>query len=124
MSLDLTNADVPYLTGRLFAVLEEIQKDSAGGSLNKTIKDSYFASACATPGTVFPRLIILAQNHLAKLSEGTSIYYGNLIGDITDKMPACFPKTLSLEEQGEFIIGYYHQNKALYTKKENNSEEK
>lgn len=28
-----------------------------------------------------------------------------------------FPPVLSLEDQGRFMLGYYHQNNALYQKK-------
>ena len=34
-----------------------------------------------------------------------------------DEQP--IPKHLSLDEQGIFVLGYYHQRQALYTKKEN-----
>jgi CRISPR-associated protein Csd1 len=44
----------PYVLGRLFAVLEKLQQDTAGGRLNSTIRDKYFSSACASPGSVFP----------------------------------------------------------------------
>ena len=30
---------------------------------------------------------------------------------------AAFPPVLSLEDQGRFMLGYYHQNKALYPQK-------
>ncbi|MFA5659378.1 MAG: type I-C CRISPR-associated protein Cas8c/Csd1 [Oscillospiraceae bacterium] len=29
-----------------------------------------------------------------------------------------FPKNLSLEDQGVFVLGYYHQKNALYKKRE------
>jgi CRISPR-associated protein Csd1 len=124
MSLDVTNNNPAYLCGRLFAVLEKIQQDSSGGNLNRTIKDSYFASACSKPSTVFPKLIQLAQNHLRKLNDGVEVYYQkkfkDLIGEIMNGLDGEFPQTLDLYSQGKFIIGYYQQNKALYTKTENN----
>ncbi|MGN0575379.1 MAG: type I-C CRISPR-associated protein Cas8c/Csd1 [Ruminococcus sp.] len=52
MALDLENNNGAYLCGRLFAVYEKIQKEASGGELNRTIKDSYFASACARPATI------------------------------------------------------------------------
>lgn len=115
MALDLNNNNPAYLCGRLFAVLEVIQQRAANGKLNRTIKDSFFASACSKPSTVFPRLIMLAQNHLAKLEKTT--FFNNLIGEITDPLRGEFPHTMSLDEQGQFIIGYYQQNKALYERK-------
>lgn len=116
MALDLSNNNPAYLCGRLFAALELIQQRAANGKLNRTIKDSFFASACSKPSTVFPRLIILAQNHLAKLKNTT--YFDMLIGEIVSQLNSEFPQTLSLDDQGQFIIGYYQQNKVLYEKKD------
>ncbi len=123
MALNEKNENQAYLLGRLFAVLEKAQKDSAGGNLNKTIKDSYFSSACATPALIFPRLLSLAQAHIKKLEDGAQKYYQITIGDLLNRIADEFPDTLSVKEQGKFQIGYYQQNKFLYTKKENKSEE-
>ena len=120
MSLNLDNTNQAYLCGRLFAVLEKIQQDASGGNLNRTIKDSYFSSACSKPATVFPKLIQLSQNHLKKGEY--VLFYQKLCGDIIDQLEDAFPSTLSLDEQGKFIIGYYQQNKALYAKKEKQQE--
>jgi CRISPR-associated protein Csd1 len=128
MSLDLENKNSAYLCGRLFAVCERIQKDALGEDLNQTIKDSYFASACSTPTVVFPNLLKLSQNHLAvirkqPINEGFKRRnYQKLISEIVDKLDGEFPSTLSLEDQGRFIIGYYHQNKDFFTKKSSNDE--
>ena len=121
MSLNKDNSNPAYLCGRLFAVLEKVQQDASGGTLNKTIKDSYFASACATPSLVFPRLMKLANVHLAKLPVNGAVFYQKQMGEIIDGMDE-FPKNLSLTEQGNFIVGYYQQNKNLYTKKEVSTE--
>lgn len=120
MSLNLDNTNQAYLCGRLFAVLEKIQQDASGGNLNRTIKDSYFSSACSKPATVFPKLIQLSQNHLKKVEY--VLFYQKLCGDIIDQLEDAFPSTLSLDEQGKFIIGYYQQNKAFYAKKEKQQE--
>lgn len=110
----------PYVLGRLFSVLEALQ-ESANPNINATIKDRYFNSASATPATVFPVLINLAQNHLAKLSERTKIYYNQQISELLARLDGeTLPKRLTLEEQGAFQIGYYHQTQKRYTKKEEN----
>lgn len=119
MSLSTENKDPAYLCGRLFAVYEKIQKD-ASGDLNRTIKDSYFASVCARPSAIMPKLSQLAQNHLRKLGTGSNVYYNNLIGEIIDGLDGMFPQTLDLDSQGRFIVGYYQQNKALYTSSKTN----
>lgn len=115
MSLNKDNKNPAYLCGRLFAVLEKIQQDASNGKLNRTIKDSFFSSACSRPSAVMPRLVMLSQNHQKKLDN--PVYLSKLIGEITDKFEGGYPSTLSIEEQGKFIIGYYHQNTDLYTKK-------
>ncbi len=116
MALDRENANQAYLCGRLFAVLERIQQNASGGGLNRTIKDSYFASACAKPAAVFPKLLKLAQYHLGKDEYATR--NNALIGEITDKLRGEFPQTLSLNEQGKFIIGYYQQYQDFFKKSE------
>lgn len=120
MALDLENKNPAYLCGRLFAVLEEIQQKASGGKLNRTIKDTYFSSACANPSLIFPKLIQLAQNHLRNLSDESD--YQGKIGEIIDGLSDAFPQTLDLEAQGRFIIGYYHQNRAFYNHEKKESE--
>lgn len=121
VSLNFENKNPAYLCGRLFAALEKIQQDAAGGKLNKTIKDTYFSSAAATPATVFPVLLKLSGAHQAKLEAGRQVYCNRLIGSILDGLED-FPRTLSLEQQGSFIIGYYQQNQYFYTAKADKEE--
>lgn len=116
MALDTENNSQAYVCGRIFALLEYAQRKASNGKLNRTIKDAYFTSACAKPSTVFPRLLQLAQHHLEKAENGG--YINMLISEAIDKIDGKFPSTLSLDEQGEFIIGYYQQNKSIYTKAE------
>lgn len=108
-----------YVLGRLFAVLETIQKDANSG-INTTIRDRYYNSACATPASVFPTLIKLKNSHIKKLereSGGTKIYYEKMLTELMGKIEK-FPRRLSLEEQGKFMLGYYHQVQKKYEKKE------
>jgi CRISPR-associated protein Csd1 len=114
--LDTTNTDAAYCCGRAFAMLEKTQADSADGELNTTIKDRYFSSASTTPALVFPRLFRLNQHHLAKLEHGSRIYRERQLGEVLSKVSA-FPRLLSLEEQGKFVLGYFHQRQDLYTSK-------
>lgn len=108
---------LPYRLGRLFAVLEALQQKANPG-INATIKDRYFNSACATPAVVFPALIRLAQNHLNKLDGGVKVYYDKLITGLFNTMDESYPARLSLQDQGIFQIGYYHQKQRFFTKKE------
>lgn len=146
--LDPESNDSAYCCGRAFALLEIIQSDSvkkkSGGvaeddanhedpnkqkdkdgkrGLNRSIKDSYFTSASVTPGIVFPRLFRLSQHHLAKLDTGHRIRREKQLGEVLNKL-AVFPRLLSLEDQGKFVLGYFHQTKDIYTSKKDNEDQK
>ena len=109
MSLDENRKDTAYLCGRLFNILEFIQRKAQGKDINTTIKDSYFSTACSTPAIVFPQLLMLAQNHLKKIGGDEAYKLHKRIGLIINDIDN-FPTTLSAIEQGRFFIGYYHQD--------------
>lgn len=109
--------NVPYLLGRLFSVLEAVQR-AANPGINTTIKDRYFNAACATPGLSFPTLLRLSQKHLRKLNDGLATHYDKQITELMAQLPESgFPARLSLPDQGKFTIGYYHQTQKRYVKK-------
>lgn len=114
MSLYEDNPSTAYQLGRLFSLLEKVQKDALG-DLNASIRDRYFGSASATPAAVFPLLLRLSRHHIAKANYGEII--DRKIQDVMNRFNA-FPAHLSLDEQGQFILGYYHQNQANYVKSE------
>ena len=109
VSLDKNNTDVGYRLGRLFAVLEKIQQ--AAINPTATIRDRFYPSASATPAAVFGNLMRLAGHHLSKLDsdkKGLRIWFEKQLEEIMSGIPK-FPAHLSLEDQGMFAIGYYHQ---------------
>ncbi len=122
VSLNPESNYTPYVLGRLFAVLEGAQQ-AANPGINATIKDRFFNSACATPAAVFPILLKLSNSHLKKMETGKTVYWTRQIGELTDKLGTDFPARLSLQEQGAFILGYYHQTQKRYEKKTNTNEE-
>ena len=113
MSLDPERKDPGYCLGRLFALLEKAQKDATNPSA--TIRDRYFGAASATPATVFPQLLRLGQHHISKAEYGG--YTDKLIAEVMERIDV-LPKHLSLEDQGVFTLGYYHQRNALFRKSE------
>jgi CRISPR-associated protein Csd1 len=115
MSLNESFTHPAYVLGRLFAVLEKAQREAIGQNINATIKDRYFTSACATPASVFPTLLRLAHHWTAKAEYGSAIdrQIQSLL-DMLDARP--LPSRLTLEEQGVFVLGYYHQRAAFYPK--------
>ena len=121
MSLDKERKDPAYRLGRLFAALEKTQLDALGGKLNATIRDRFYSSASATPGSVFPRLLRTYQHHLAKMEGGFKVNREKLVQEIMDPLTG-FPTHLNLAEQGLFAIGYYHQTRNFYQRKETDSQ--
>ncbi len=122
VSLNEQSNNRAYVLGRLFAVLEKAQQDASDGQLKSTIKDKYFTSACATPASVFPILLRLSQHHISKAEYGKSsdIKISGIL-DMLDIENNPIPAHLALEEQGVFVLGYYHQKNELY--KKNNQKE-
>lgn len=113
---------LPYLLGRLFAVLEGLQQRANPG-INTTIKDRYFNSASATPAIVFPQLINLAQKHLNKLDGGLAVYYDKQITELSSRITQTLPTRMSLAEQSAFQLGYYHETQRRYTAKAKKEEQ-
>lgn len=113
MSLDPGNTNVGYRLGRLFAVLEKTQEEASPG-INATIRDRFYGAASATPIAAFPHLMRLKNHHLTKIeNRGRAINIEKLIGEIMDGI-ADFPVHLSLQDQGRFAVGYYHQRRSLF----------
>ncbi|WP_302926270.1 type I-C CRISPR-associated protein Cas8c/Csd1 [Holdemania filiformis] len=115
VSLNEDLANIAYILGREFAVLERIQQE-ANPKINATIKDRYYNSACATPASIFPILFKLKNSHIRKLKKVEDVnFYEDLLKQLQGKLEAtentktACPKRLTLEEQGMFNLGYYHQ---------------
>lgn len=126
VSLNEDRTDAPYVLGRLFAILEGIQQ-TANPGINATIKDRYFNSACATPSIAFPTLVKLAGNHLSKIERdrgGLARFLESEMSELLGNLDS-FPKRLSLEQQGDFLLGYYHQTCKRFEKRQgaNNQDE-
>ena len=110
VSLNEESTNVPYRLGRLFAVFERTQ-ELANPKITRSIQDSYFSSASSSPAIVFPVLMKLNQHHLSKIKSdkpGLMIYFARLRDEIASSIEK-IPVFLSLEDQGMFMLGYYHQ---------------
>lgn len=122
MALNEENSNIAYRLGRLFAVLEKAQGDAfrleSGNEINSTIKDKYFGSASTSPRYVFPVLIKLSRHHISKFKQTSwKVKTEQRIQEILETVPE-IPAYLNSEEQGMFILGYYHQRMDLYKKNE------
>ena len=106
-ALDPNHPDPAYHCGRLLAALESAQRAAMPG-VNATIVDRFYGAASSAPATVFGKLIRGAQPHLAKLAKPTRVAIERRIGEACEHI-SDFPRTLNLEQQALFALGYYHQ---------------
>lgn len=112
------NKPVAYVCGQIFAKLESIQY-AALGDINAGIRERYFTYVMTSPPAAFGRLFDLSSKHYKKIKNekpGLAITLDkelqNLVKNIDiNKLPATF----SLEEKGQFVIGYYHQRQAQFS---------
>ena len=75
--------------------------------------------ASATPALVYPFLLRNTQNHMSRIRKdkpGAAVNIERDIQEVIDKLPGEFPKHLSMQDQGRFAIGYYHQAQARFQK--------
>ena len=108
LSLDLTTTNSAYRLGRLFSVLERLQR-TALGPRNATVRDRFYASASATPALVFPSLIRNARNHSktirSRSGSGLAEWFEDHIADIASGLEGSFPKDASAGRAGPLRVG-------------------
>ncbi len=122
VGLNEGNNSVPYLLGRLFAMLEWLQEAANGAT---TVKDRYFNAACATPAAVFPLLLRLQNSHMRVVRRdkpGQAVNLDKAITALMDRIGDTFPAHLTMGEQGEFQLGYYQQTLKRYEPKQKTAE--
>lgn len=100
-----------YHCGRLMAVLAAIQ-NRALGDVGAGLVQRYYAAASTTPALVLGRLTRASQFHLDKIqgqSPRLRNWFQGKIANIWARIKDELPRTLTLEEQSLFALGYYHQ---------------
>ena len=114
-----------YLCGRLFAVYEYAQerslKDEGGKS---TLRDRFFSSALTRPQTTFIELSKILNYYYSKImSQSLVKRLKKTEYEIMEKFDSNgFPLTLNKDDQGRFVIGYYHQRGDFEYKPQNESD--
>ena len=134
MGLDESSNDRAYVFGRVLATAERMQMLAQPQGLNRTLVDRFFAMASVRPKVVFTQLTKLYGYHQSKakrdtppLARKTDRLWGDLLfrmnADPNSPRQDVFGTPFSLEEQGRFSLGYYHQrqkflNDALQAREE------
>ncbi len=110
--------------GKIFAVMESIQRAAQGKDLNAGIRERFFSFASTSPAPAFGRLMKLSQNHISKLKHekpGLAVLLDRQLQELCSFIES-FPAIFSLEEQGQFALGYYHQKQQEYDNAKINKE--
>jgi len=114
--------DPAYNCGRLLAVLAAAQDKAHEFKLEGPgVAERYFGTASASPASVLPLLIRLNRHHLNKIGKSERFAGGErflreqiegilvLFKPATSGSPPMFPRTLDLQAQGRFMLGFYQQ---------------
>jgi len=134
MALDLSNNAPAYLAGRLFFILEDVQKQAIGYDINSSIADRYFIRAAGDPKIVFGELLVKANYHLRKIerSNGRSHFARKEIEAILGLLPQEVISPVDtqgqtkqgLDDESLFAVGYYHQGAEYRRRRAENREKK
>lgn len=101
-----------YLCGSLLAILEEAQQVSHyikhKNRLDTTIVNRFYGSTSTAPGVNFGGLIRMAATaHLPDAGKELNVLVENVMAKLDEA--GGFPNTLTLAQQAEFGLGFYHQ---------------
>lgn len=124
-ALTADTEDPAYNCGRLFAILAATQAKAHDFKLEGAgVAERYFGTASVSPSSVLPLLIRLNRHHLNKIRKSER-YRGHerfiqeqieavlvLFKPAKPGLPPSFPRTLDLQGQGRFALGFYQQNAA------------
>jgi CRISPR-associated protein Csd1 len=117
--LDLDSCRPAYVSGRIFAVMDELQRTvyrAANQPLNTGFSERYFGRAIANPRAVLTRNRPTVEAWLRRLrgplrKPAVAAAYLRRLDELYELIPAesGVPTAASLTEQGDFVLGYHHQ---------------
>ena len=124
MALEPERKDRSYQFGRLLAVMEKVERDTydtnEGREPNAIRLQSVFCQRpMHTAGMLEKQL---ERAYFPRLKPGSRIWYKNLIGQIMEKLSE-FSDDWNKPLEDSYLMGYYLQRSALYTKKTDNEME-
>ena len=99
VELNQLESNTAYLLGRVFAVALATVDANRRDNMEK-VKERWFRAAMETPSVAYGQFLQSAELYNANEYK---------ITEIMDKIRTPLPQRLSLEEQGMWMLGYYHQ---------------
>lgn len=118
LALDTNNDDRSYLFGRLLAVMEQVERSTydrdEGREPNAIRMQSVFSQRPLYGARVINEQL---KPYFERMNPGLRSYYKNLMGEITGKLNMGDPE-LDKKLKDTYLLGYYHQRTALFSKKD------
>ncbi|GAA2341185.1 type I-C CRISPR-associated protein Cas8c/Csd1 [Dactylosporangium salmoneum] len=123
-TLHVDNTQPAYISGRIFAVLDDLQRTVsrvADQKLNTTFAERYFARAVDNPRVVLVSGRRTATAWLKRLRgplrrPGWAVAYERRLDDLFTHLDT-IPGTAVLTDKAQFILGYHQQRAALRTER-------
>ena len=124
MALEPERMDRSYQFGRLLAVMEKVERDTYGSGESREPNAIRLQSVfCQRPMATAANLEKqLERAYFPRLRPASRIWYKNLMGQIMDVI-SNFPGEENKPLDSTYLMGYYLQRSALYTKNSDNKTE-
>ena len=121
-ALNTETTNIGYICGRYFAFICRVQM---AAMKKNTIESKYYKMASTSPLKAFSLLNPKVESAYIDRSSAPN-YWRKKRDEILAKMPPYIPKTLTMEEQAAFMLGFSHQNADFFNKNEvtDNEDEK
>jgi CRISPR-associated protein Csd1 len=125
MALEADKKDRSYQYGRLLAVLEKIERDTYDREENRETNAIRLQSVFVRRPAYATKIIIeqLKNGYYPKLKSSNRVYYDKLIGQIMEVISDFGEKDYNKALAESYLLGYYLQKNALYTRKEKEQED-
>ena len=124
MALEPEKKDRSYQFGRLLAVMEKVERDTYDSDTREPNAIRMQSVFCQRPMYAAGNLEKqLERAYFPRLKPGIRIWYKNLMGQIMDIISAFPQEDWNKPLEDSYLMGYYLQRSALYTKKTDNEME-
>ena len=125
MALEPEKKNRSYQFGRLLAVLEKAERDAFDSDEKREPNAMRMQTLFVKRPMYAAKLIIeqLKNAYYPRLKPGARNYYDKLIGEIMLVISGCPEGEAGKPLGEEYLMGYYLQKNALYTKKNNDNNE-
>ena len=125
MALEPEKKNRSYQFGRLLAVLEKAERDAFDSDEKREPNAMRMQTLFVKRPMYAAKLIIeqLKNAYYPRLKPGARNRYDNLIGEIMLVISGCPEGEAGKPLGEEYLMGYYLQKNALYTKKNNDNNE-